>query len=161
MTHFDPQLDCSTAPQSRATQSRATQSRDLDRACVDRHPAIRRLGAWEVGFIVVTILVIHWLGMQWFVTWLGDEEAFAQGQTEHTADSMVAAASAATPAKLDDGWRRTAKGWEYLPAKADTATRIRLPTNHVSPSQLWPAAAAACMLLLIVGLPDKKATTKP
>lgn len=156
MTHFDPQLDCTTAPQSRATQSR-----DLDRPCVDRHPAIRRLGAWEAGFIIVTILVIHWLGMQWFVTWLGDEDAFAHGQTKQPADSMVAAVSAATPVKLDDGWRRTAKGWEYLPAKAATDQRITLPTNHVSPSQLWPAAAAACMLLLIVGLPDKKATNQP
>lgn len=89
--------------------------------------------------------------MQCFIVWLGGEEIVARGQAVGTVQSVTANAR-------DDGWRRTAKGWEYLPAdQSKPKMKSFLPTVHIAPSQVWPAAAAACMILLIAGLPDSRA----
>lgn len=127
--------------------SHSSQSRD---AVGPRVNADRRYQRWEIGKlcgIVVATLVLHWLGMQCLVTWLGGEDSIAHSQTTLPANA------------IDDGWRRTAQGWEYLgdrnPSHNSTLRKV-LPTVHVSPSHVWPAAAAACMILLIAGLPDKK-----
>lgn len=112
-------------------------------------------------WIIVTVLFVHWFGMHWIVHWFGGEENLAHGQSTTAASSTSTASS---PVGTDDGWRRTAKGWEYLASQSDDPlgnphTIATLPSVHLALSQIWPAAAAACMILLIAGLPDQKNET--
>jgi hypothetical protein len=53
-------------------------------------------------------------------------------------------------ATLGDGWRRTSVGWEQLPPPPPPVLRYT-PSRHITLSQAWPAAWAACMLLSIIG----------
>ena len=145
MIHIDPQFDTSIAFELAKQNSEAQ--------------TMRRFGAWATCFIVLVILASHWLGMHWFVSWMGGEASLAHGQTEHeqTVLDQTVNGQVANAPSVDDGWRRTAKGWEYLPHEAaHPIAGASLPTMHWSPNHFWPAAAAACMLLLIAGLPDDK-----
>ena len=53
--------------------------------------------------------------------------------------------------RQDDGWRRTADGWQQFRSTQKVAQRFKT-SQHLSTAQVWPAAWAACMLLSIVGL---------
>ena len=133
MNNHNPQLDSATShPPSRISEGRQ---------------GSRRLDTWHMCLLVFAVLVLHWIGTQCIVNWLGGEGALVRGQDVSPANSHS-----------DDGWRRTARGWEYK--MNETAPRPSVitsaPSKHISPYQFWPAAAAACMLLLISGLPDTK-----
>lgn len=143
MRHHHPQLECPAS----------VKSREIDVAQKYLGSSTRRIRRVRVCALVLGILMIHWLGMQCFIIWLGGEEATAHGQSIATTRPSD---------QFDDGWRRTSKGWEHLATASSEAVNERsveqdsMPSVHVSPSQIWPAAAAACMLLLIAGLPDKR-----
>lgn len=130
MNHHEPQLDRHVPPESSNVGSSSS----------------RQLGMGEMCLIVLVVLVLHWIGMQCIVNWLGGEGQVAHAQAVSTSNSMP-----------DDGWRRTARGWEYNMNESNEAPGFQAsPTRHISAFQFWPAAAAACMLLLITGLPDTR-----
>lgn len=62
------------------------------------------------------------------------------------------ASHAAAAPQLVDGWRRTAQGWEWLPAGGEEKNQPEVPTEHVAVAQVWPAAWAACVVLSVLGL---------
>ncbi len=105
--------------------------------------ATRQIPAWKVCLMVVVILLMHWLIVQSIVAWMGSEQA------------LVRAQSVSSAKMTDDGWRRTAKGWEYLPQEPQHIdARSYSPSTHISLAQTWPAAVAICLLVMIIGLPD-------
>lgn len=62
------------------------------------------------------------------------------------------ASYAAAAPQLVDGWRRTAQGWEWLPASGEEKNPREVPSEHVAVAQVWPAAWAACVVLSVFGL---------
>ncbi len=112
----------------------------------------RSLSNCVTWLLILLVLALHWLGMHALVAWLGGEASIANAQPPSALRNPPIAESA-----IDDGWRRTAKGWEYKMSESPEAThQTTFPKLRSSAMQIWPAAAAACMMLVIIGLPDPK-----
>ncbi len=99
--------------------------------------------------MVLLVLIVHWLVMHMLVAWWCGEANLAHGQSPSTAATDNAVF-------VDDGWRRTSQGWEYIRNDTDvTASFAYAPSLHIAAAQIWPAAIAGCILVLILCLPDK------
>jgi hypothetical protein len=80
----------------------------------------------------------------------GSARGLAAGDAGAAVGALAPTASADRhAATLGDGWRRTSVGWEQLPPPPPVLRYT--PSRHITLSQAWPAAWAACMLLSIIG----------
>ncbi|MCC6509177.1 MAG: hypothetical protein IT423_08725 [Pirellulaceae bacterium] len=109
----------------------------------------------KLAFIVAVILITHWASMHWLATnWLGGEDNLSQTPSTHVPVHATSVHAQSVEATVeDDGWRRTSEGWTLLHMPVATKPEPQLPTEHFSLTQLWPAAWAMSMLMLVLSLP--------
>jgi hypothetical protein len=123
---------------------------------------------FQLSLIVAAILTTHWLTMHCVaVCWYGGEGTVTSNdrpidRPSATAQDADLSSRSSSDSKKDDGWRRTASGWERIDKSPEHAHRspMEQPSQHFSFVQIWPAAAAACMLLLIMGLSSEHNTAR-
>lgn len=73
----------------------------------------------------------------------------SQGPTSQGTASTTPRATIATPAssQADDGWRRTARGWEQLDPRQTETTRYRCPIHPMSVTLLLVSASLGGLVL--------------